>query len=130
MFIHEVICPPISGVIAHALNRSYCHGAPVYAMIDLQQIDLQLSSIHRSLPVAMSSIFVNVLFTKQVKCLRIKGVATSQRQQLVASTSTFPHDAQCLLRIESPVMTVGMSRQDCIVLRSIACMVNIPIFGV
>ena len=34
MFIHEVICPPISGVIAHALNRSYCHGALVYAMIN------------------------------------------------------------------------------------------------
>ena len=68
---------------------------------------LQFSSIHRSLPVTMSSIFVNVLFTK-VECLRIKGVATSQRQRLVASPSTFPHDAQCLLRIESPGMTVGM----------------------
>ena len=124
MFIHEVICPPISGVIAHALNRSYCHGALVYAMIDLQQIDLQLSSIHRSLPVTTSSIFVNVLFTKQVKCLRIKGVATSQRQRLVASPSTFPHDAQCLLRIKSLGMTVGMP------LRPIMCMVNISIFGV
>ena len=126
MFIHEVICPPISGVIANALNRSYCHSTPVYAMIDLQQIYLQLSSIHQSLPVTMSSIFVNVLFTKQVECLRINGVATSQRQRLVASVSTFSQDAQCLLRIESPCM----SCQDCIILRPIMCMVNISIFGV
>ena len=34
------------------------------------------------------SIFVYVLFTKQVMCLRVRGAATYQRQQLVASPSS------------------------------------------
>ena len=42
---HDVISPPITGVIAHAPNPLRCHDAPVYLMIDLQQIDIQLSFV-------------------------------------------------------------------------------------
>ena len=35
-----------------------------------RQIDLQLSSVHRSLPASMQSILIFVLFTPQVECLR------------------------------------------------------------
>ena len=39
---HDVISPTLTRVIAHAPNPLHCHDAPVYLMIDLQQIDLQL----------------------------------------------------------------------------------------
>ena len=68
--------PHISRGIAHVLKRLHCHGAPVYAMIDLQRFDLSVSSVHRLFTVSMPFISVYVLLTKHVVCLRVSRVAT------------------------------------------------------
>ena len=98
-------------------------------MMYLQQIILQFSSIHRSLPVPMPSIFVNMSWKNSFVCLSVRGIATSQRQVLVASPST------CFFRLRSDfcgsttlIYRLICRLQDYIVLRLTMCVVNIWIF--
>ena len=82
------------------------------------------------IPVSMPLIFVHVLFTKHVMCLRVRGVAISQRQLLVAFHST----GFCMMPSDFCGLTTLICRlicrcQDSIVLRPTVCVVNFRTLG-
>ena len=90
VYYRDVIGSFISRFITHELNRLRCHGNPFYTMIDLQLIDLQLSSFDlSSLCQCRQYLFTFCLPNngKHVLCLRVRRVAISQRQRLVGLAS-------------------------------------------
>ena len=117
VYQHDIIGSTISGVIAHSLNHLHCHGAWVYAMIELQQIDLQLKSVQQY-HLCQNSRY---LFTKRVVCLSQVSCNFSK----TATISIFFHK-MCSNFFGSTTLICQLiyCRIDCIVLRPTTRVVN------